>query len=93
MVGGNVALIDAWNLSDQLATIANQANVTDDEIDKLLSRYENERIPVASREILESRDSAEQFHAASSMTIFVRNNILRMVNLAMRFDTWKNKQS
>ena len=86
-------MIDAWNLSDQLTTIVNQSNVTDDQIDKLLSCYENERIPVASQEILESRDSAAQFHASSSVTIFVRNNILRMVNLAMRFDDWKHKRS
>lgn len=86
-------MIDAWNLSDQLATIVNQSNVTDDEINTLLSRYENERIPIASKEVLESRDSAEQFHSPSSVTIFVRNNILRMVNLAMRYDTWRHKES
>lgn len=86
-------MIDAWNLSDHLATIVNQSTVTDDEINTLLSRYENERIPIASKEILESRDSAEQFHSASSVTIFIRNNILRMVNLATRFDDWRHKRS
>jgi 2-polyprenyl-6-methoxyphenol hydroxylase-like FAD-dependent oxidoreductase len=85
--------MDAWNLSDQLGTIVNQTEITNDQIEEILSRYENERIPVGSREILGSRDSAAQFHSSSSLTIFFRNNILRMVNLKMQFDNWFYNQS
>ncbi len=88
MIGGNTALMDAWNLSDQLGTIVNQTEITNDQIEEILLHYENERIPVGSHEILESRDSAAQFHSSSSLTIFFRNNILRMINLKMQFDNW-----
>ena len=65
---------------------ANQSEVTNDQIEQILSRYENERIPVGSHEILESRDSGAQFHSTSSLPIFFWNNSLRMVNLTMDFD-------
>ncbi len=80
--------MDAWNLTDQLGTIVHESEVTNDQIEEILLRYENERIPVGSHETLESRESAAQFHSSSSLTIFFRNNILRMINLKMRFDNF-----
>lgn len=86
-------MTDAWKLSDQLGTIVNETDVTNDRIEEILSRYENERIPVASQEILESRDNAAQFHSSNPLTIFFRNNILRMINLKMQFDNWFHKHT
>ncbi len=85
--------MDAWNLSDQLSTLVNQAEITNDQLSEILLHYENERIPVGSRELLESRDSAAQFHSSNSLTIFIRNLILRMVNFKIHFDQWFYQQS
>jgi hypothetical protein len=85
--------MDAWNLSDQLGTLVNQSEITSQEIGDILSLYENERIPIGSHEILESRENAAQFHSSSSLTIFFRNTILRMINLKIHFDEWFYKQS
>ncbi len=49
--------MDAWDLSDRLGTIVNQSKISNDQIGKILLHYENERIPVGSHEILESRDT------------------------------------
>lgn len=85
--------MDAWNLSDQLGTIVNQSKVTNEEIIEVLLRYENEQIPIGSQEILESRENAARFHSSSSVTIFVRNTIARIVNLKIQFDDWFHKRS
>ncbi len=85
--------MDAWNLSDQLGTLVNQTEITNDQIQKILLHYENERIPIGSQEILESRENAARFHSSSSLTIFFRNTILRMIQLKSQFDDWFYKQS
>jgi len=85
--------MDAWNLCDQLGTLVNQTDVTNDQVEEILLRYEKERIPVGSHEILESRENAARFHSSSSLTIFFRNTILRIVNLKMQFDEWFYKKS
>lgn len=85
--------MDAWNLSDQLGTLVNQTEITNDQIQKILSDYENERIPIGSQEILESRENAARFHSSSSLTIFFRNTVLRMIQLKIQFDDWFYKQS
>jgi len=38
--------MDAWNLSDQLGTLVNQTEITNDQIQEILFHYENERIPI-----------------------------------------------
>jgi 2-polyprenyl-6-methoxyphenol hydroxylase-like FAD-dependent oxidoreductase len=78
--------MDAWNLSDQLGGIVDQDEITNDQIREILLRYENERIPIGSSEILESRDNAARFHSANSLTIFIRNIIMRMVNFRIHFN-------
>jgi hypothetical protein len=83
----------AWNLSDQLGTLVEQTEITNDQIKEVLSCYENERIPAGSNELLQSRESAEGLHSSSSITIFFRNTILRMINLKIQFDDWFYKQS
>lgn len=75
--------MDAWNLCDKLGKIVNQ-----DEIGEILLRYENERIPIGSSEIIESRENAERFHSANSLTIFFRNTIMKIINLKIHFDEW-----
>lgn len=80
--------MSAWILSEKLGSLVNQNEITNEQISKVLSEYENDRIPAGSRELLESRDSAEQFHSSSSITIFFRNTILRMINSKAKFDNW-----
>ncbi|CAF0921774.1 unnamed protein product [Adineta steineri] len=91
--GGNTALMGAWNLSDKLGTLVNQTNITNDEIGEILLRYENERIPAGSHEILDSRENAARFHSSNSVTNFFRNTVMRMINLKIQFDDWFYKQS
>jgi 2-polyprenyl-6-methoxyphenol hydroxylase-like FAD-dependent oxidoreductase len=85
--------MDAWNLSDQLGTLVNQTEITNDQIQEILLHYENERIPIGSQEILESRENAARFHSSSSLAIFFRNTVLRVIQLKIQFDDWFYKQS
>ncbi|CAF1480031.1 unnamed protein product [Adineta ricciae] len=75
--GGNTALMAAWNLTEKLGAIANRTTITNDELNEILMQYENERIPLGTLEILESRENAERFHSANVVRNFVRNTIMR----------------
>lgn len=78
--GGNNALIDAWTLSDQLATLLSQQTVSSADITRVLTAYEKEMGPRGKKAILGSRKAGEQFHTSSKVAIVMRNTILSMVS-------------
>ena len=83
----------AWNLTEKLGAIVNQISITNDELNEILMQYENERIPLGTREILDSRENAERFHSANVVRNFVRNTIMRTINLTAQLNDWYHNRT